>query len=125
MSLTRSGRIPYAEDIARILDCNPFEILCRFAMGDHIGLGLKRGKITADLRFYAAKEAAQYIHPKRRAVEHSGPDGGPINVKEQLVSDLVQTLEDLAVVKANQEVEEQADPPSSKKPKNDRGKKSL
>lgn len=28
-----------------------------------------------DLRFAASKEVAQYIHPKRKAIEHSGPDG--------------------------------------------------
>ena len=30
------------------------------------------------LRFEAAKAAAPYVHPKLAAVEHSGPDGGPL-----------------------------------------------
>lgn len=30
------------------------------------------------LRFDAAKAAAPYIHPRLAAVEHSGPEGGPI-----------------------------------------------
>jgi hypothetical protein len=29
-------------------------------------------------RFEAAKAAAPYIHPRLAAVEHSGPEGGPI-----------------------------------------------
>ena len=102
----RSGRIPYVEDIARVLDCNPFEILCRFANGDYGGLGLKKRDIGPDLRFLAAKEAAQYIHPKRKAVEHSGPDGGPIDVKTALLDKLMQNLEDLAVSKAQEAVED-------------------
>lgn len=34
---------------------------------------------TADpqLRFYASKEVAQYVHPKRKAIEHSGKIGEP------------------------------------------------
>ena len=30
------------------------------------------------LRFEAAKAAAPYVHPRLAAVEHSGPNGGPI-----------------------------------------------
>lgn len=33
-----------------------------------------------DLRFEAAKAAAPYVHPKLAAVEHSGKDGGPLQV---------------------------------------------
>ncbi len=31
-------------------------------------------------RFEAAKAAAPYVHPRLAAVEHTGKDGGPINV---------------------------------------------
>lgn len=31
-------------------------------------------------RDWAAEKAAPYVHPKLAAVEHSGPDGGPIEV---------------------------------------------
>lgn len=30
------------------------------------------------MRFTASKEVAQYIHPKRKAIEHSGKDGEPL-----------------------------------------------
>lgn len=30
------------------------------------------------MRFEAAKAAAPYVHPKLAAVEHTGPDGGPL-----------------------------------------------
>lgn len=30
------------------------------------------------MRFQAAKELIQYVHPKRKAIEHSGPDGEPL-----------------------------------------------
>ena len=69
---------------AEELGCDPFEILCRFAMGDWKALGYKestRKKITPmgdvidvdvidpELRMSAAKEACQYIHAKRRSIE--------------------------------------------------------
>lgn len=37
--------------------------------------------LDLDLRFQAHKEVAQYIEPKRKAVEHSGPEGGPMALK--------------------------------------------
>lgn len=72
---------------AAALGCDPFEILCRFALGDWQGLGYKsehtltptqKGEviekpiITPEIRHKAAAEAAQYLHPKRKAIEHSG-----------------------------------------------------
>ena len=44
--------------------------------------GVEDPKLLADLqamRFEAAKAAAPYIHPKLASIEHSGPDGGPID----------------------------------------------
>lgn len=32
------------------------------------------------LRFEAAKAAAPYMHPRLNAIEHSGPDGGPLKI---------------------------------------------
>lgn len=32
-----------------------------------------RGKMEAEL--------AQYLYPKRKAIEHTGPDGGPVGIK--------------------------------------------
>lgn len=73
--------------LAEKLGCNPFEILCRFAIGDAKGLGytvdvveqttpkgdiIEKPLITPELRVKAASEAAQYLYPKRKAIEHSG-----------------------------------------------------
>jgi hypothetical protein len=37
------------------------------------------------MRFEAAKAAAPYMHPRLAAVEHSGPEGGAIEQKIELV----------------------------------------
>lgn len=34
--------------------------------------------LREQLRFEAAKAAAPYVHPRLNAVEHSGPNGGPV-----------------------------------------------
>lgn len=33
------------------------------------------------IRLDAAKAAAPYVHPKLAAIEHAGPDGGPIQIE--------------------------------------------
>jgi hypothetical protein len=82
-------------DLAQELDCNPFEILLHFAKGNFKELGLpewtektsKQGDkvmeptISPELRQKSAKDACEYLFPKRRAVEHSGPDGADLLVK--------------------------------------------
>lgn len=75
------------QEKAKELGCDPFEILCLFALGDWKGLGYEKGItyqstnkgdlierhiIPPELRKAAAAEAAQYIYPKRKAIEHSG-----------------------------------------------------
>lgn len=40
--------------------------------------GTLRERIGADLKFKADAELAQYIAPKKKAVEHTGADGEPI-----------------------------------------------
>ncbi len=75
------------QEKAKELGCDPFEILCRFALGDWQGLGYDKGItyqstnkgdlierhiIPPELRSKAAAEAAQYLYPKRKAIEHSG-----------------------------------------------------
>lgn len=63
--------------IALELECDPFEVLIHFAKGDVEALGYKKSidgkevQIGPELRLQAAKEAASYIYPKRKAVEHS------------------------------------------------------
>ena len=75
------------QQLADKLGVNPFEILCRFAVGDAKGLGyssdiilkhnqkgetIEQPLIAPELRVKAAAEAAQYLYPKRKAIEHSG-----------------------------------------------------
>lgn len=72
---------------AKELGCDPFEILCLFALGDWKRLGYKdeytyaptqKGElvekfvITPETRQKAASDACQYLYPKRKAIEHSG-----------------------------------------------------
>lgn len=84
--------------IAESLGVNPFEFLLRFAKGDWKGLGYdsptrivsytQSGEaiyddvIKPEIRFKAASEATQYLEPKRKAIEHSGPGGGPIESRD-------------------------------------------
>lgn len=72
-------------DIAERLECNPFEVLIHFAKGDFEALGydqhqMKTTKdggtvleltISPELRQKSAKDACEYLFPKRKAVEHS------------------------------------------------------
>jgi len=50
------------------LGCDPIEGMTRIAMDKHVELGL---------RAQMYKELAQYVAPKRKAVEVTGEDGGP------------------------------------------------
>lgn len=52
--------IPVAE-LCDAKGCNPIEALIEFCVSSNPGF-----------RFQAAKELSQYIHPKRKAIEHSG-----------------------------------------------------
>lgn len=56
--------------LAQQLDVDPFEILLLFASGDFMSLGIN--EVTPDQRLKAATEACTYLHPKRKALEHSG-----------------------------------------------------
>lgn len=75
-------------EIAERLECNPFEILLLFAKGDFETLGLKEWTyktfgeytteeltISPELRQKSAKDACEYLFPKRKAIEHTGKDG--------------------------------------------------
>ena len=75
-----------AKLIAEQLDCDPFEILVHFAKGDADALGYKGGTIPPDMRLQAAKEASQYLYPKRKAVEHSG------EIKGGLLGEILQEI---------------------------------
>ena len=83
------------QDKALELGKDPFEILCHFANGDWKALGYKsktkkvsagygriveEERIDESLRLTAAKEACQYIHAKRKAVELSGKSEEAVEV---------------------------------------------
>jgi hypothetical protein len=70
--------------LASELDCNPFEVLLYFAKGDYGALGYEEKKkiitkdssyeeytISPELRQKAAKDACEYLFPKRKAIEHT------------------------------------------------------
>lgn len=74
---------------AKELGCDPFTILCLFAMGDWKRLGYPDEKYIAQdseksttykfhvdpaVRAKCAQEAVQYLYPKRKAVELSSSD---------------------------------------------------
>lgn len=64
-----------AQQIAERLGVDPFEVLCLFVKGDAKKLKIKKDQLTPGIRVAAAMEAAQYLYPKRKAVEHSGELG--------------------------------------------------
>jgi hypothetical protein len=49
---------------------------------------MRDGKLDAALRLDAAKAAARYVHPTLAAVQHSGPELGPIQLEARQPSDL-------------------------------------
>ena len=51
------------------LECNPIEGMVRIAEDESVELSLRARMYT---------ELAQYVAPKRKAIEHSGPDDKPI-----------------------------------------------
>lgn len=64
------------------LGVNPFVALALLACGDKVALGVKQ--VPLSLRFDAARELAGYLAPKRKAIEVSGPAGGPVQVDHGL-----------------------------------------
>ena len=89
-----SGNRRKGKDLTALADeigVSPFEILLNAAAGNWRALGYDSPTTTKmspngtyeveilpiELRLMAAKEAAQYLHPKKRAVEHSGSDDAP------------------------------------------------
>jgi hypothetical protein len=58
------------------LGCDPIEGMARLAM-DEANAPELRGRMYSEL--------AGFVAPKRRAVEHTGADGGPIETREHAV----------------------------------------
>lgn len=100
-----------ARERADAMGVDPIEILLMFAAGDWKGLGYQEAfttkyspagiEFTEDtipqaMRMKAAAEAAQYIEPKLKSVEHSGAIASPDHsaaVKE-LTAELIRITEE-------------------------------
>lgn len=81
-------RLKAIEEMAHELNCNPVEILLRFAKGDWAGLGYSKGTksvyteagiIEEDLispgeRIQAAKDVAGYLYAKKKSIEYVKPN---------------------------------------------------
>lgn len=70
--VTHSGRTRLSAEVSlklQELGCDPIEGMARLATDEKQEVGIRA-------RMYA--ELAQYVWPKRRAIEHSGPGGEPI-----------------------------------------------
>ncbi len=79
-------------ELAERLGVNPFEVMLNIVKNDWQALGydsptvtratlegvVEVERITVELRAQCAQNACSYLYPKRKAIEHSGPDGGPI-----------------------------------------------
>jgi hypothetical protein len=93
-------------EVCERLGLNPIEVLARFALGDWNGLGYESAQIEVNhteygsvlkytidpgVRSKCAAELASYIFPKRKAIEHSGPDGDPL---QTLVVEVVHAKKD-------------------------------
>ncbi len=70
-----------AEETAKRLGIDPFEVLCLFAKGDWMELRINKDDIRPRDRLEAAKEACKYIYAQKRAVEISNPDGTGFRVQ--------------------------------------------
>lgn len=87
-----------AQDILDALGCNPIEGLARIANGEGLSCLVYLNKETGefveyeikpsfDQRLNAYKELAQYVAPKRKAVEHSGSIGTHEETLEALAAE--------------------------------------
>ena len=98
-----------AQARAAELGIDPFEVLLLLA-GDRwaelhpgepeLDAQGHRRRVPLELRLRAAKEAAAFLHPRLKAVEHAAPGGAPLSpyhnmTEEQLVQRLAQLREAL------------------------------
>lgn len=84
---TPNKRSKDAQAIADRLGCDPFEILLRFAMGDHIALDLDE-PVDPGIRMAAAAKAVKFLYPERKAMELSTDEqkGFAIVIKDYTTS---------------------------------------
>lgn len=96
---------------AEQLDIDPFEVLLLFAKGDWQALGYESkekivayskegGPIYSDIikpeaRIHAAGEAVQYLFPKQKSIQHSGPNGSPISFEGVTEEELIKKAKEL------------------------------
>lgn len=66
---TPNRRTREVQEMLDSLNCNPIEGMVRIAEDESVELSLRARMYT---------ELAQYVAPKRKAIEHSGPDDKPI-----------------------------------------------
>lgn len=98
-------------EIAERLECNPFEVLLHFTKGDYQALGYPEfqqkivGKgenaemveeltISPELRQKSAKDACEYLFPKRRSVEVKTDFSNKSD--EELLSDAAKLIGELS-----------------------------
>lgn len=82
---TTSAQRDYFNQLVEKYGC-PLEAMFQIGSSD---------SVTSELRLRAFSEAAQYGMTKLRAVEMTGPDGGPLEVKLALVGKLTNALDAL------------------------------
>lgn len=86
---------PKVRDICTRLGFEPIEVLARIACADWEGLGLdsptekkvtlkgdiiEQDRISISDRVHAAGKVADFLYPKKKSIEHTGPDGGAIAI---------------------------------------------
>lgn len=81
----------YAKGDFKALGYPEFEVKGYSKDGDEL---LER-TIAPELRAKMASDCAKYLYPVRRAVEHSGPEGAPINVNSSVNQVHVQAFADM------------------------------
>jgi hypothetical protein len=86
--------------IAKKMGIDPFEVLLLFASGNWKKLGYDKERYISGMNEYgvfekwtidpavrakAAAEAAQYLFPKLKAIEHTGKDGESLNERPTVI----------------------------------------
>ena len=97
----RNKRTLAVEEMAAKLKCEPFEILCYFAMGNYEALGyeaktrtcftaagieFEEDIIKPEQRLTAAKEASKYLYSQKKALEVANKEGESFGI-EVIVKD--------------------------------------
>jgi hypothetical protein len=88
-------------EITQRLGCNPFEVLIHFVKGDHEALGIEKYQVVSvtkygepieklsippELRQKSAKDACEYLFPKRKAIEISTEEDDPLKAFVEALS---------------------------------------